>query len=402
MRLMGRERPLPVLIVVGVVTIATASFAGQKAAVNAFSSLRPEVALGLSPSHGPALRRQFDLQLLQAKGLPDDLAKSAARARTALKRDPLDAGLVRMLAISSSSSGSDKVGRLMLQAERISRRDLLTQLWMIEDAVGDGDVGRALLHYDRALSTHPGVGDQLFPILTGALEQPQIRQALVPYLRANRPWAVSFLLHAAQRAGDPTMVADLYLRYGGGRAVPAHAPLGTLILGRLTANRQHEAARGFAAQFADPASVNEFGFSDATFDPSVAPLAWTINADAEAEVVRTPGSEIEIALGGGKRVVALSRDVLLAPGRWRFRQRISYSALAAKPDLTWTASCLTKAGPERVWRFELSPSPQMRTESASILTVPANCGALRFELAVNANPSDESQVTIRHVAIERV
>lgn len=396
------RRPVIVMMATVALTLGVMLLATQQAIVQVFAATSPALALRLAPYDAQALRQQFDRDLrANGNGLPRNPEAAARTARAALAREPLDAGVVRMLAVSGGMSQPALIAPLMHLAERISRRDLLNQLWLVEDAVSRGDVAGALVHYDRALSVHPEAGEQLFRILTAAIAQPDIRQAVVPYLRANRPWAVSFLVYATQHADDPTCVAQIYLLYGGNHATAQHRALGQLILGRLIALRRYFTANNFARQLSpDPAALARAGFARATFDQRFAPFVWTIDPNVDAEISYDPERGVDIALGSAKRVVALSRDMMLAPGRWRFTQAVDYSTLAGRPLLSWSAKCLNADG-KQIWSYDANQDNPSRG-AAPALFLPAGCSPVRFELFVGSGPVDDVRMTIRNVALERM
>ena len=64
------------------------------------------------------------------------------------------------------------------RAERVSRRDLANELLLIEATARHDDVATTLTHFDRALLVYPDANQQLFPVLSRALSDPQIRAAL--------------------------------------------------------------------------------------------------------------------------------------------------------------------------------------------------------------------------------
>lgn len=398
---LGRQQPLFVVVLAITLALGAAAFALQKAIVQVFAGSSPALALSLSPHDARATRVQFDVDMLtNGTGFPRNPTTAADQARRALAHEPLDAGVVRMLAISLGLSNEAKIAPLMHLAERISRRDLLNQLWLVEDAVSRRNIARALVHYDRALSVHPEAGEQLFPILTSAIGERDIRQALVPYLRADRPWAISFLVYAAQHSKDPTYVAQTYLSYGGNRASAKHRALGQLILNRLVALRYYPAAYEFALRLVpDAVAFVRPGFSPATFDQKFAPFSWAIDPNVDADIDYDPERGVQVGLGSGKRVVAVTRDMMLNPGRWRFAQEVDYSTLAGRPLLSWTATCLNDG--KQIWGYDTSQVGASH-DAVPALTVPPGCGPVRLELSVGSGPADDVRVTIRNVALAQM
>jgi hypothetical protein len=169
----------------------------------------PERARALSPGDGriTALAAQT---LAIADATPADRIRADRLARTALQQDPTAVSAVSTLGIDAQLRG-DTAGarRLFAYAETLSRRDIATQLWAVEDAVGRGDVNGALRHYDIALRTSSTAPDLLFPVLASAIADPAIRVALTRTLAARPSWGDAFLTYVAAKGPDPRATARL-------------------------------------------------------------------------------------------------------------------------------------------------------------------------------------------------
>lgn len=99
--------------------------------------------------------------------------------------------------------------RLFLHSERLSRRNLITQLWAIEDAVARDDVAGALRHYDIALRTAPRMAEVLFPVLKSASTDPAIRTGLIRTLSGKPLWAGDFIDYVSDNSADPQATVSL-------------------------------------------------------------------------------------------------------------------------------------------------------------------------------------------------
>lgn len=139
-----------------------------------------------------------------------DRALASQLARTALRQDPTAVSAVSTLGIDTQLRG-DTPGarRLFAYAQTLSRRDIATQLWMVEDAVGRGDVNGALRHYDIALRTSSAASEVLFPVLASAISDPAIRTALTRTLAAQPAWSQAFVIYASAKGPDPRATASL-------------------------------------------------------------------------------------------------------------------------------------------------------------------------------------------------
>ncbi|MFV3464693.1 hypothetical protein ACNJFH_21305, partial [Mycobacterium tuberculosis] len=93
-------------------------------------------------------------QLLTQPDRDGSYARAWRLAQAALQRDPMSVRAVSTLAFLAAEKGNAvQAARLLAYSERLSRRDLPTQLALIETKVQANDVVGALVHYDRALRT---------------------------------------------------------------------------------------------------------------------------------------------------------------------------------------------------------------------------------------------------------
>ncbi len=135
----------------------------------------PDTALYYVPDHPLALSRKAD-ELFAQRQDPATLAKVEAMAKQSLRGGALNPVAIRLLGYVADARGDTKKARhLMLLSQKVSRRDLGTQLWLIEDAVARDDKRAALNHYDIAMRATPSSFPILFPTLTGALGDPDVR-----------------------------------------------------------------------------------------------------------------------------------------------------------------------------------------------------------------------------------
>src|SRR6218665_4028830 len=123
-----------------------------------------------------------------------DRAKARALAVTALERSPSEVSASRTLGILEALENRDSAAqRLFDYSEKLTRRDVTTQLWMIEERARQNDVPGALRHYDRALRTSPDRWQTLIPVLVKAASDPAIEGELAPLLQKRPPWRDQFL-----------------------------------------------------------------------------------------------------------------------------------------------------------------------------------------------------------------
>jgi tetratricopeptide (TPR) repeat protein len=139
-----------------------------------------------------AARRSGDLL---ASPAPTQTDISAARqlAVTALGKEPANAAAARDLGLMYTLQGkANEAARAFAYSERMSRRDIPTQLWLIESKVQAGDVAGALKHYDRAMRTSLEIREMLLPTLVGAAQDPVVAASLKKIVAARPNWWAQF------------------------------------------------------------------------------------------------------------------------------------------------------------------------------------------------------------------
>lgn len=146
-------------------------------------------------------------------------------ARKALRQDATAVVAVVTLGLNAELRGDrSRAARLFHYAQILSRRNLPSQLWAIENAITNDDIPGALKHYDIALRVTPASADVLFPVLAPASADPAIRTHLVQTLVGNPPWGEAFLNYTAEKNADPRAAASLLLAAGrAGATVPISA-----------------------------------------------------------------------------------------------------------------------------------------------------------------------------------
>jgi hypothetical protein len=154
----------------------------------------PNVSLGFNSNNAVAKAVRAD-QIFVANG--GRRSNWVSLAQQSLRDEPLNPRAVRLL---HSAQQLDKkkasANALLALADRITRRDVLTQILLIEANVEKDDIGATLKHYDTALTTSIEARDILFPILAEAMSDQSILTHLAKVFKNERPWRMGFLYYA--------------------------------------------------------------------------------------------------------------------------------------------------------------------------------------------------------------
>ena len=316
----------------------------------------PDVALRYVPDHPLALSRKAD-EMFAEKQDPATLAKVEAMAKQSLRGGALNPVAIRLLGYVADVRGDTKKAReLMLLSHKVSRRDFGTQLWLIEDAVARGDKKQALYHYDIAMRTTPSSFPILFPTLTGALSDPEVRVALAPIVRQAPIWLSSYLSEAINTVENPANLADVLLKAGGLPEDEGYQNLSNALLGQLAAKNKFPAFRQYYLTLKGnkPAAFQSAALTKDTVNVRYPAMGWQV-----VENVGIGGSfsqpdtkgrfSLSAFAGSGERGEVMRKMLFLEPGNYRFQAQ--YSALEGVSDaeIRWDMQCMSPAGNVGKW-----------------------------------------------------
>ncbi len=363
-------------------------------AANVVEPANAELALKFWPWDSSARAR------LAGKALADDAGDEPTRAevermaQSIARAEPINAVAFRLAGTVAAARGDEaRADTLMRHVEQITRRDALSQFYLIERAVGAGDVQRAFGHYRKVLDTQPETFPALFPILVKAAAQPAILPDYARFLAAGRLWRDQLAFKIASETEPVTSAVALFKltarqRYAVGPEV--RRPL----IDRLqTAGQYREAlaqsriARGDAGPVVNP----DFGAPRA-----LAPFDWTLASSADATVAlgASNGRGLAINVTGSNDLVLARALLVAAPGRYRLSSTFALERGNAD-GMAWTLDC---AGGGAIGQQAVAGQGGSRQ---SDITIPAQgCPAQWLALTVAGKRASEEIVgTIQSVRL---
>lgn len=348
----------------------------------------PAGAYGLAPWDG---RNGAALAEVLATPAVGDYRHAGGLAEAALREDATAAGAAATLGSTAKISGqAAKSDRLFAYAERLSRRDLATQLWEIENSVARGDVTGALRHYDIAFRTNAKARELLFPVLSNATDDPEIRAALVATLSLRPLWFDSFVSYVAAVGPDPRSSSLLFagLRHAG--VMVPRAAQSQLVTTLIARNLYSDAWVAYAAGHPTGSSQHsrDPDFTGAVGDDSPAPFDWV--------PVTTPVISVSVQRSGTKGLLVFSTGAsvagilaqqlqLLQPGDYHLSGR---SIGVDQPEASrpyWTLRCQPDG--RDLGRVPLPNSAQGNGTFAGNFRVPLAC-PLQMLALVTPSESD--------------
>lgn len=378
--------------------VALALVAGRDAFVFAKAEVQPERALALAPAHAGANATEFDRLLSEGFATEEAFAGWSAVAKASLAKTPLHAPMLRIMAMSTTSDFAEDVMKL---SARVSRRDLLTQIWLIEDAVSRDDLPTAVKHYDKALSVFPAIRAELFEVLNGAIENPEVRTALAPYVAAERAWVYPFLNQAVSKSAQPVWVADLLNQVGNKPEISvARRAIESRLLAKLVSVGEVNAARDYAKNMGAGSDILDgFATSRSAADPAFVPLAWSLTTSISATSSVDIDGSLQVSISPATRARVAQRVVVLKPGTYSLAHAVEFPSLSPKAYLTWQAFCL-RAGERDSLLNQPVPAKAGRHIYQMQLDVPTGCAGVEFVLMARGEDAQtEASATLSALSL---
>ncbi len=342
----------------------------------------PVLAYRLAPYDG-RITAAYATSLAGPEATRQDRIRADALAKRALQQDPTAVAAVATLGINADVRGDKAAARrYFAYAQRLSRRDLRTQLFMIEDAVQREDIPGALHQYDVTLRVFPNLAEMLYPILASASTDSVIRRELVKTLAGNPLWSESFVNFVADRGPDPKSTAALFLDLRrAGVPVPETARAGAV--NALIAAGQTNAAWSYYAAIRPGADRRRSRDPRFAADLETASqLDWSPINDGSGLSTSIQGGVFDFTAPASVGGPMLQQLQLLPPGNYRLNGHSVGIEPAAGALPYWTLRC--QAGRE-LGRVELPNSSVANGNFSGMFSVPAGCPVQTLVLMARAS-----------------
>ena len=324
--------------------------------------------------------------------------------RGALADLPLNSKALALLGFSAGEGTRNQEShrRLMVVSDRVSRREPLSQLWLIEEGSASGDVRGAIEHYDAALSVHPQLREKLFPILASAIEYPEVRRELKILAKSVPQWMPGFIA-IASTSSDLSGLVDLIASIPSESLnVRDYQLANANILFRLSSEGRKEDASRFAKRVMP--GFNEKLFSEmavlpTTLDERLGAMAWKLTDNEEVTAVQDSQGSVNVSVQPGSHGTVMTRHLSLTPARYNFTQTISRNGGPSPASLAWHAMCLLPTDEKLIWS-QLVPVAEDAIQYRSQFDVPAECKLVRFDLIVIGPESQvPAEFIISHLSL---
>ena len=364
--------------------LVLAVIVGRDAALAHWRSIGPDSVPGLLAGDAALRLRETDGLMTDLARLPVNAPAINKAAIEVLRSTPLNSSALRKLGVVANLSRPGAGQGLVGLAERVSRRDLDSELFLIDWADQQGNFAQTLRHYDHILMVYPDQKEKLFPPLASGLAEPEVRKALVTF--ASRPWLRDFVINAIDYDVAPTYLMDFYDDLSGKVSRPDLQDGSARIIKWLLTNNQS----AFLGTFADripgvsPLAFNQLGFTATTLNPHLQPLSWQfLQSDAiDSEV---EGQKMTVRVSPERADWVSLRMTWLKPGEYELIQTVSYFANSPRAHLEWHVNCQDSNKPpllQQVLSLENAGTPVVAR-----IKVPEGCPAQAWHLRATAAQS---------------
>lgn len=363
-------------LVVGLVLLVGA-LAVRHSAGLVLAEKQPRLALRIDGENAH-VQANAALALVTNQPTPEERKEARALASRALARD---AGNVdALVALGVASDDQKQVAAAFTASERLSRRNLLTQLWLIESAVSRNDVPSALRHYDIALRTARSAPAILFPVLVNATTNDVLLPEIVKTLSRRPLWGELYVQQLAQSGPDQERIVALFTALKR-RGIPIGAAAESALYARLLETQRFDLA--WSVYAAGHRGTSRDAIRDGQFVEQAsapAPFDWQLTnnefVNARIEQVSADKGELIFATSAGEGGEVAKQMLVLPNGNYMANVDVKQIEMADAAAPYLRVTCLP-SGAELI-RMPL-PSNTMR---AMRFSVPSGCPAQMLSLVV--------------------
>ena len=388
-------------IAVGLLTCLLAWFAGQHAALAYWRGLDAPVVPAAFANDPLLLVNASDNRVISAqRRFPGDAPHQRQIARAAIAIAPFNPVAMRQLgSISELLPPAADAAIYLDAAERMTRRDLPTQVALINQSIVRGDVGAILTHYDRALRVYPKASEQLYPSLIRAAADQRVQGELIRF--AASPWFTNFLGQTISVSDAPQDLTGFVWQAWPHLPEDARGKLGLLLLGRLLDKHGFAEARSWINRTLgkQASALDKLGFVPATTSSALGGLSWTFARRDGTEVALNPPDTLEIVIDAGRGEPIAARTTILPPGSYAIEQTIAHEPGKPLAQLNWELHCIGQANP--IWHTQLA-ARELSKSYRDQLTIPTGCQAQQWTLsALSSSTQFTSSVWVSALTLNR-
>lgn len=361
----------------------------------------PVRSLGWNPRNPQALASQAELAFGQSATGRQAERQAEIASREMLAVAPLDAGSYRRLALLAEADGRLEEARaLMRAADRWSRRDELTQTWLMLDNLKQANFDGALERADLILRQWWQLESVVFPVLRQQLGDTRMRGATIRALARSPGWRAGFLRTLARDDATTAAAREIHDGLRKTKAPPTADETALLITSLVDQGRLAEARDEWARAVGVKPGLGVYN-GDFVGRPGGPPFNWRFGPTT-APMTLDDGSTALAARPSDQEGGLLAEQVLdLPPGAYRFKldgRAPATDDTGGSSALEWRLNCL-KHEPSGIAKLEVATLPSTWSAMSVPFVVEPGCVGQRLQLH-SVGASDGGVAYFRHIAIE--
>ncbi|HTH29390.1 MAG TPA: hypothetical protein VL918_13105 [Sphingobium sp.] len=361
----------------------------------------PDRALKLVPFDAQALAGSAFVAIASNQS-PATLERAGAAARRALAREPINVTALRTLGLVAAARRNNSQAEASFRlVEKLSRRDLPTQIWWIEHEVARESVPGALKYFDEALRTSPRSSDILLPVLVNAMVEAEIAREVRPFLSSRPSYFRQFFIQATDTTPNINHVATLGMQLLDRQSADDRDLINRIIL-RFGRDKKFESAwRVFSwgnggkpfgtlvnGDFESPNLFSLFHWN--------APENDTLSAETSAR----EGSNVLYLVARGPRGVASRQLLRLAPGQYELSAQVGDvpDARIDRPSIDVECASGSK---QALAPVAFPPSPNLASTLRAQFEVAPGCPFQWLNLRASSSTEEETRAWIDNIEIRQ-
>lgn len=325
--------------------------------------------------------------------------------RKALVGDPLNRTLVRSLAVWHDVNREPNQALEGMQlSSAVSRRDIITQLWLVEYWLRQSNPDKAYRHIDLSLKLRPEISALLYPRLNTLLGDPGVAAKVELAAKSDIRWVPGFADYLVVQ--DPAAAYALLTR----PSVMAKSATYNSAYRSLAHNLARAGAVDRVTRIARVMVPQEhydqwgsLGLNRWSTDPKFGSLSWAANPDyASLAPLDDKQLDLQALVPSDQTVELMSRGMLLPEGAsYRIEGTIVPIGDMGDTQLQWIMACWRTSGEER-YLVEALPSAGSSNRFALNVRVPSQCPYTKLVLqAVGGTSGVPAEFSLRSLALKR-
>lgn len=386
--------------------VGLAGAALTNAAGNILADTQPQMALALNGNNAEALNILSGVDSISNGGDRRKLLAAREMARRSIMVQPLNPAALRVVgSINGMVDGPQAALAPMVVASRQSRRDFITQMWMMTRAVSQQELPAALAHFDAAARVSPEGWSILFPSLIYALNDPQIAVLFEPYMKEDSPYMGEFMRQAISLSDRPDVIAAIMARGNLPATGEFRSALDILTRKLVSLGEFNAVEQLYRSRRTNPiVALREARLTPETTRSTFTPIQWLLDTQngASFDSSRGQGSpRIYVVLARGTNGLPASKYVVVRPGTYRFVASGEYLRPPAGAEFRWRVRCWQTSGFAIIWRSMPVGEPS-GTLTADV-AVPAGCRGAMIELEGKGPINDaDAEYVVNQVSFDPV